>query len=71
MMFSECATIGISDCAAADRLRDRDNTAGIDDNSAEIGDDVAGIVDIATNVAISTEWRLEVVSKLLPEWRLE
>ena len=43
--------------AAADRLRDRDNaagivdnSAGIGDNSAEIGDAAAGIVHIATNV---------------------
>ena len=36
--------------AAADRLRDRDNAAGIGDNSAEIGDGAAGIVDIAANV---------------------
>ena len=47
----------IGDRVAADRLRDRDNTAGIGDNSAEIGDnsaeivdDAAGIVDIAANV---------------------
>ena len=40
-----------------DRLRDRDNAAGIGDNSAEIGDNsadigdgAAGIVDIAANV---------------------
>ena len=36
--------------AAADRVRDRDNAAGIGDNSAEIGDGTAGIVDIAANV---------------------
>ena len=43
--------------ATADRLRDRDNaagigynSAGISDNSAEIGDDAAGIIDIAANV---------------------
>ena len=48
MMFSESHT---------DRLRDRDNAAGIGDNSAEIGDNpaeigdcAAGIVDIAANV---------------------
>ena len=42
---------------AADRLRDRDNVAGIGDNSAEVGDNsaeigdgAAGIVDIAANV---------------------
>ena len=47
----------IDDRAAADRLRDRDNAAGIGDNSAEIGnnsaeigDGAAGIVDIAANV---------------------
>ena len=43
-------TIGIAPSAAADRLRERDNTAGIGDNSAEIGDDAAGIVDIAAKV---------------------
>ena len=43
--------------AAAERLRDRDNAAGIGDNSAEIGDNsaeigdgAAGIVYIAANV---------------------
>ena len=47
----------IGDCAAADRVRDSDNVAGIGDNSAEIGDNsaeigdgAAGIVDIAANV---------------------
>ena len=40
----------IGNRAAADRLRDRDNAAGIGDNSAEIGDGAAGIVDIAANV---------------------
>ena len=39
------ATISIAASATADRLRDRDNAAGISDNSAEIGDDAAGIVD--------------------------
>ena len=57
-------TIGITNCAAADRLRDRegaagisdnaeglgDNGAGIGDNSAEISDDAAGIVDITAKV---------------------
>ena len=52
-MFSEshndrCRCIG--DRAAPDRLRDRDNAAGIGDNSAEIGDCAAGIVDITANV---------------------
>ena len=40
----------IGDRAAADRLRDRDNSAGIGDNSAEIGDGAAGMVDIAANM---------------------
>ena len=47
----------IGDRAAADRLKDRDNAAGIGDNSAEIGnnyaeigDGAAGIVDIDANV---------------------
>ena len=58
------ATIGVAALAAPDRLRDRDNAAGIGDNSAEIddnsaeigdnsaeiGDGAAGIVDIAANV---------------------
>ena len=44
------AKIGIGDRAAADRLRDRDNAAGISDNSAEIGDDAAGIVDTTAKV---------------------
>ena len=44
------ATIGVVASAPADRLRDRDNAAGIGDNSAEIGDDAAGIVAIAANV---------------------
>ena len=44
------ATIGIAARAAADRLRDSDNVAGIGDNSAEIGDGAAGIVDIAANL---------------------
>ena len=39
----------IGNRTAIDRLRDRDNTAGIGDNSAEIGD-AAGITDIATKV---------------------
>ena len=48
--LTSCATIGIGDCMAADRLRDRDNAAGIGNNSAEIGNGAAGIVDIAANV---------------------
>ena len=48
MMFTSRATIG--DHASADRLRDRDNAAGIGVNSAEIGDGGAGIVDIAANL---------------------
>ena len=53
MMFSESRNdrrrrIGAR--RAADRLRDRDNAAGIGDNSAEIGDGSEGIVDIGANV---------------------
>ena len=44
------ATIAIAASATADRLRDRDSAAGFGDNSAEIGDDTAGIVDIAVKV---------------------
>ena len=44
------AKIGIGDRVAADRLRDRDNAAGIGNNSTEIGDDAAGIVNIPTKV---------------------
>ena len=79
MMFSESRNDRrrrISARGAADRLRDRDNAAGIGDNSteigdnsteigdnsAEIGDGAAGIVDIAAKV---------VPAKLRPEWRLE
>ena len=60
MMFSNSRNDrrhSIGDRAAADRLRDRDNAAGIGDNSAEItynsaeiGDCAAGIVDISANV---------------------
>ena len=49
-MFSESRNdrqLRIGDRTAADRLRDRDNAAGI---SAEIGDDTAGIIDIAAKV---------------------
>ena len=59
-MFSESRNdrrCRIGALGAADRLRDRDNAAGIGDNSAEvgnnsaeIGDGAAGIVDIAANV---------------------
>ena len=53
MMFSESRNDRrrrIGDRGAADRLRDRDNAAGIGDNAAEIGDGAAGIVDMAANV---------------------
>ena len=36
--------------SVADRLRDRDNSAGIGDSSAEVGDGTAWIVDIAVNM---------------------
>ena len=54
-MFSESRTDRCrrsGDRAAAERLRDRDNAAGIGDNSAEIGDGATGIVDIAVNVVL-------------------
>ena len=38
------------DIAAADCLTDGDIAAGIGDNSAEVGNGAAGIVDIASNV---------------------
>ena len=44
MMFSESRNDRrrrIGDRADADRLRDRDNAAGVGDNSGEIGDDAA------------------------------
>ena len=53
MMFSESRNDRrrrIGDCAADDCLRYRDNAAGIGNNSAEIDDCTAGIVDISTNV---------------------
>ena len=49
-MFSESRNDQHRRRAATDRLRDRDNAAGIGDNSAEIGDGAPGIVDIAENV---------------------
>ena len=42
--------IGSAASVIGNRLRDRDNAAGIGDNSAEIGNDAAGIVDIAAKV---------------------
>ena len=44
------STIGIATAATADRLRDHDKGAGIGNNLAEIGDNAAGIVDIAAKV---------------------
>ena len=53
----------------AERLRDRNITAGIDDNSAEIGDGAAGIVDIAANVipCWTTSWIETGVTRFLEE----
>ena len=42
-----CATIGVAVLATTDHLRNRDNGAGIGNNSAEFIDGTAGIVDIA------------------------
>ena len=47
------ATIG--DRAAADRVRDRDNTKGIGDNTAGIGDNAAGIGDNSTEIGMTPE----------------
>ena len=47
MIFSESRNNRrrrIGDRAADDRLRDRDNAAGIGDNSAEIGDGAANVI---------------------------
>ena len=44
------AMIGIANRAAADRLRDRDNTAGIGENAAGIGDNAAGISHNSTEI---------------------
>ena len=46
------ATIGIDASATAERLRDCDNAAGIGDNSEEISDSTAGIINIAANVIL-------------------
>ena len=43
----------IGNRAATDRLKDSDSAAGIGDNTTEIGDDTAGIVDIAAKVTPS------------------
>ena len=56
MMFSESRNDGhrsIGDHAPADCLKDCNNTAGIGNNYAEIGDDATGIVDIAVKVTPS------------------
>ena len=42
--------IDVAASATADLLRDHDNAAGISDNSTEIGDEAAGIVDITANM---------------------
>ena len=49
LCLASSATISVA-TTNADRLRDRDNAAGIGDNSAEIGDGAARIVNIAVNV---------------------
>ena len=63
---------------AADRFRDRDNSAGIGDNVAGIGDNVAGIGDNSTgSESVMTPhgssispWKWS-HAKLRPEWWLE
>ena len=43
----------IGDRVAADCLKDRDSASEIGDNSAEIGDDATGIVNITAKVTPS------------------
>ena len=53
MMFNESRNDRrrhIDDRAAADRLRDRDNAAGIGNNSAEISDNCAEIGDNSAEI---------------------
>ena len=62
------ATIG--DRAAADRLRDCDNSAGIGDNSAEIGDGAAGIGrerDPMLNSILNGDWSNSVPGRKISE----
>ena len=49
-MFSKSCNNRRPPQGSRQRLRDRDNTAGIGDNSAEISDDATWIVDITTKV---------------------
>ena len=56
----------IGNRTAADRLRDRDNAAGIGDNSAEIGD-AAGICDAMLNSNLNGDWSNSVPGRQIPE----
>ena len=47
-------TIGIAVSVTADRLRDRDNAAGVGDNSAEIHDNSAEIVNNSAEIGDDT-----------------
>ena len=57
----------------ADRLRDRNNSAGISDNSTEISDDATEIVDISANVitmlnsVLNVDWINSVPGRQIPE----
>ena len=68
-----CATISIGNRVAADRLRDRDHTAGIGNNSAEIGDDAAGILYIAArsdtmlNSVLNGDWSNSLPGRQFPK----
>ena len=42
--------LSIGDRMATNHLRECDNGAGISDNSTEVGDDTAGIINIVTKV---------------------
>ena len=71
MMFASCATSGVAASATA-----RPPIAkGIGDNSAEIGDDAAGTVDIAAkckrdpmlNSVLNGEWSNYVAGRQIPQ----
>ena len=69
MMFSEshndrCRCIG--DRTAPDRLRDRDNAAGIGDNSTEIGDNSAEIGDNSAEISDCVAGIVDIVANVIP-----
>ena len=58
------ATIGAR--GAADRLRDRDNAAGIGDNSAEIGDNSAEIGDNSAEIGDGAAGIADIGANVIP-----